>query len=237
MKYSALQRRPRFGRRLMMISAMAVAISGSLALPSLADTPKRGGTLNVSLQLTSGSLDPLFGNGADRKFLNVFAETLIFQNENYEFIPRLADSWEFENDGKSIVFRLHEGIVFHDGTPFNADAVKFNLDRLMDPSVAHTKKAKASLLESVEVIDDHTVRVNFKERSELSLAILADDAGNICSPKAITELGEDFARKPSCTGPFFIESWTGNEYVAKKNPNYWRLGEDGQPLPISTGSR
>lgn len=220
----------------MLASVVFSGFMGSFALPSAAqEAPVRGGTLGVSLQLTSGSLDPLFGNGLDRMFLNVFAETLVFQNEKYEFVPRLADSWEFENDGKSIVFKLHEGIEFHDGTPFNAEAVKFNLDRLMDPNIAHTKKASGNSLESVEVVDEHTVRVNFKQASELSLVTLSNAEGSICSPKAIKELGEDFGRQPSCTGPFVMESWTGNEYVAKANPNYWRNGADGKPLPYLEG--
>jgi peptide/nickel transport system substrate-binding protein len=234
MNYNVQPQRKRPGRLATMVVA-AAALAGSFTLPALAETPQRGGTLSVSLQLTSGSLDPLFGNGADRKFLNMFAETLVFQDSNYQFSPRLAESWELENGGKSIVFHLRQGVVFHDGTPFNAESVKFNLERLMDTSIAHTKKAAAAMLESVEVIDDATVRVNFKEPSELSLVMLANAEGSICSPKAITELGADFARQPSCTGPFVIESWTGNEYVAKKNPNYWAMGEDGQPLPYLDG--
>lgn len=235
MDYHKLTRRLRVGRRLMLLSAMAAAITAGLVLPSQAETPQRGGTLKIQFQLTSASMDPLFGNGAERQFNKLFAETLVFQNEKYEFVPQLADSWELENGGKSIVFRLHQGIQFHDGTPFNAEAVKFNLDRLMDPSIAHTKKASAALLESVEVVDDSTVRVNFKEPSELSLVMLSSVEGSICSPTAIKERGEDFGRRPSCTGPFVLESWSGNDYVAKRNPNYWQKGEDGQPLPYLDG--
>jgi len=230
MEYDA-QHRAGFRRRLMLIcSAVALAV-GSFAVPALADTPKRGGTLSVSLQLAAGSLDPLFGNGNERSYLNLVAEQLVEEDANYKFSPGLADSWDIENGGKSIVFHLHKGVLFQDGTPFNADAVKFNLDRLMNPDIKHTKKASAALFDSVEVIDEYTVRVNFKEPGELPLVTLSSNEGSICSPKAITEMGEEFARKPSCTGPFQVVSWSANEMIAERNPNYWRKGEDGQPLP------
>lgn len=232
--YDKTQRRPRLGR-LATILSTAVALGGILAQPAMADTPKRGGTLKIQLQITTASLDPLFGNGGESQFTTLLAEQLVTMNQQSEFIPLLAESWEVENGGKSYLFKLRQGIQFHDGTPFNADAVKFNFDRLLDPNLAHTKKASASLLESVEVVDDSTVRINFKEPSELSLVMLSSIEGSVCSPKAIQELGEDFGRRPSCSGPFVIESWTGNEFVTKRNPNYWQTGSDGQPLPYLDG--
>ncbi|CAH1693307.1 Peptide/nickel transport system substrate-binding protein [Hyphomicrobiales bacterium] len=222
------------GRGLLMVSAMAGLIGGTMALPAKADdTPQRGGTLNLSVQLTTASLDPLYGNaaGADRTFLNLFAEQLVFQNSKYDFEPWLAESWEFENDGKSILFRLRQGVQFHDGTPFNAQAVKFNFERLMNPAIEHRKRAAADMFQSVDVVDDYTVRVNFKVRSALALVRIASAEGSICSPKAIRELGEDFGRRPACTGPFKIASWSGNQFIAKRNPDYWRMGSDGKPLP------
>lgn len=237
MTNDTILRRPRLGRRILTILSTALALSAAIALPALAqaETPKRGGTLKMQLQSTTASLDPLFGNGGEAQFTTLYAEPLIYINRSYEYIPHLAESWEVENGGKSYVFKLRQGIQFHDGTPLNAEAVKFNFDRLLDPNLAHTKKASASLLESVEVIDDSTVRVSFKDPSELSLVMLSSLEGSVCSPTAIQALGEDFGRKPSCTGPFMIESWTGNEFVTKRNPNYWMDGADGQKLPYLDG--
>ncbi len=220
-------------RRLLPAFAIAGLMSGVAALPGKAETPQRGGTLGLSVQLTTASLDPLFGNApsADRSFLNLYAEQLVFQNGNYDFEPGLAERWEFENDGKSILFHLRPGVRFHDGTPLNAEAVKFNFERLMNPSIAHRKRAAAESFESVDVVDGATVRVNFKVRSALSLVRIASAEGSICSPKAITELGDDFSRRPVCTGPFTMISWSGNQFIAKRNPNYWRMGVDGKPLP------
>ena len=221
------------GCRMLPIFAMAGLVSGISALPGKAETPQRGGTLGLSVQVTTASLDPLFGNapGADRTFLNLYAEQLVFQNGNYDFEAGLAERWQIENDGKSILFHLRRGIQFQDGTPLNAEAVKFNFDRLMNPSVGHRKRAAAQSFESVEVVNESTVRINFKERSALSLVRVASAEGSICSPKAIAELGDDFGRRPVCTGPFTMASWTGNQFIAKRNPNYWRMGADSKPLP------
>lgn len=237
MTNNTVLRRPRIGRRLLTTLSTALAVTSVLALPAQAqaETPKRGGTLKIQLQITTASLDPLFGNGGESQFTTLLAEPLVFMNQRSEFVPLLSEAWEVEDGGKSYLFKLRQGVQFHDGTPFNAEAVKFNLDRLLDPNLAHTKKASASLLESVEVVDEHTVRVNFKEPSELSLVMLSSVEGSICSPTAIKALGEDFGRKPSCTGPFVIESWTGNEFVTKRNANYWMDGADGEKLPYLDG--
>jgi peptide/nickel transport system substrate-binding protein len=221
------------GRRLCSALTIAVLMSGVAMVSAKAETPQRGGTLGLSVQLTTASLDPLYGNapGADRIFLNLYAEQLVFQNGNYDIEAGLAERWEFQNDGKSILFHLRRGVQFHDGTPLNAEAVKFNFDRLMNPAVGHRKRAAAQSFESVEVVNESTVRVNFKERSALSLVRIASAEGSICSPKAITELGDDFGRRPVCTGPFTMASWTGNQFIAKRNPNYWRMAADGKALP------
>ncbi len=226
-----------FRKRILVASALAFAAVMGLPADGSAQTPKRGGTLSIALQLTTASLDPLKGEalGGDGHFQNLFAEKLIRQNSKYEFEPQLANKWAFENDGKSIRFDLRKGIRFHDGTPFNASAVKYNFDRLMNPTLVHAKRDTGALLSSIDLIDEYTVRVNFKEKSALSLSRLASAAGAICSPKAIAELGDDFGRKPSCTGPFEMVSWTGNRFLAKRNPNYWRNGEDGKPLPYLDG--
>ena len=91
-------------------------------------------------------------------------DTLVWQDLNGEFVPGLAKSWEVSDDGLTYTFHLRDDIVFHDGTPFNAQAVKFNLDRIADPA---TKSQKAIFMlgpyESTEIVDDYTVKVQFKK--------------------------------------------------------------------------
>ncbi len=202
-----------------------------------AEAPHRGGTLSVVLQLTTASLDPLFANtgSTDPKFYNLYAESLLFQDSKLDFKPWLAESWEYQNDETAILFRLRRDVRFQDGTPMDAEAVKFSLLRLIDPTLRATVQSRATEIASIDVVDPFTVRINLKQRSGRILATLADTPGAILSPAALKARGADFGRAPIATGPFIIESWSGNRFVAKRNPDYWRMGADGQRLPYLDG--
>ena len=216
----------------------AVSLAAFLALltssgPTFAAEPVRGGTLNIAFRFTVASLDPLFGNapGVDRKIFNLFAENLLFQDQSGNFHPVLAKSWKLSDDGKTLHFYLRPEIKFQDGTPFDAEAVKFNLDRLLDPKVKAPASQYVADLESVEVVDPLTVRLNLKRKSGVILAMLAVEPGSMVSPTAVKEKGADFSRAPVGTGPFQIVSWSGNQMSAKRNLHYWRKGQDGKALP------
>jgi peptide/nickel transport system substrate-binding protein len=212
----------------------AITLASTFAsTPTSAQEVHRGGSLTVALRLTVASLDPLFGNapGTDRKIYNLFAENLLMQDDAGKFHPVLAEKWDIQKDGLAIVFHLRHEVKFQDGTPFNAEAVKFNIDRLLDPKVNAPSKQYVADLKSVDVIDPYTVRVNLKRKSGVILAMLAVEPGSMLSPTAIKAKGPDFARSPVGTGPFKITSWSGNQIVAQRNPDYWRKDEQGRRLP------
>ena len=198
-----------------------------------AATPQRGGKLVVALELGIASLDPLFGNaaGLDRLTYNLYAENLIYQDDKGKLSPWLAESWRVADDGLSITFKLRNGVTFQDGTPFDAQAVKFNLDRLLDPAKKVPAAQFTDDLASVDVVDPLTVRVNLKQRSAVVLPILAVEPGSMMSPTAIRTKGADFARSPIGTGPFIVTAYTGNQITTRKNPTYWRKAPDGGSLP------
>ncbi|MFO1161288.1 MAG: ABC transporter substrate-binding protein [Reyranellaceae bacterium] len=215
--------------------SLGLAGLGSLLAsgPAAAETPRRGGKLSIVLQLTTASLDPIYANtgSTDPKFYNLFAERLIYQGKDLEFVPWLAESWEYQKGDTVLVFRLRRDVRFQDGTPMDAEAVKFSLDRLGDPALKATVASRATEIASIEVVDPHTVRINLKTRSGRILATLADTPGSILSPTAIRERGADFRRNPVGTGPFIAESWSGNKFTFRRNPSYWRPGADGKPMP------
>lgn len=200
---------------------------------ALAEAPRRGGKLSIVLQLTTASLDPIYANTGttDPKFYNLFAERLIYQGKDLEFVPWLAESWEYQKDDTVLVFKLRRDVRFQDGTPMDAEAVKFSLDRLGDPALKATVASRATEIASIDVVDPHTVRINLKTRSGRILSTLSDTPGSILSPTAIKERGADFRRNPVGTGPFIVESWSGNKFTFKRNPAYWRMGSDGKPMP------
>jgi peptide/nickel transport system substrate-binding protein len=199
---------------------------------------RRGGTLNMILEADNKSLDPLFGSsGVDRRTFNLFAESLLIQPQYGKFDPWLAESYEMQDGGKTVIFRLRKDVKFQDGEPFNAAAAKFNLDRLIDPNLKPYPRQYTREVKSTDVIDDYTIRVNLSSPSVLFLPMMAAEAGAMMSPKAIREKGQDFLRFPVGTGPFKVVSRGSGEVVTVRNDNYWQMGADGKPLPYLDGIR
>jgi peptide/nickel transport system substrate-binding protein len=147
-------------------------------------------------------------------------ETLIREDVNLKLQPFLATAWQVAPDKSSITFNLRQGVKFHDGTDFNADAVKFNLDAEME-----AKQPAAQDWKSVDVIDNYTVRINLSHWDNSILSGLAwMPTGMMVSPTAIKTHGKDWAKThPVGTGPFKFVSWTPDvslEYT--KFEDYWQ---------------
>jgi peptide/nickel transport system substrate-binding protein len=224
-----------------LIPALALAacpiVTASTSWAADAQQPHRGGILTVMLERDVKSLDPLFGNSVsiDRKFYNLYAESLLVTDPQGEVHPNLATSWEVQDDGKTIVFHLRHNVTFQDGTPFNAEAAKFNLDRVIDPKWKVPLRPYVAELTSIEVLDDDTIKVHLTKPAAPFLSMMAAEPGEMVSPTAIRTEGEAFVRQPIGTGPFIITSRTNNEVTAKRNEHYWRNGADGKPLPYLDG--
>ena len=210
-------------RREVLVSALAASVT-PWASPSFAQQAKAGGHLTAAVVLETASLDPIFGNApgpSDRNIYNLYVENLVYHAADGSFQPMLAESWELAADGKSVTFKIRPGVKFSDDTPLDAEAVKFNLDRVMDPQVDARARQFTGDFESTDVIDEMTVRLNLKQPSGPILAILAEEAGSIVSPTAVKERGEDFARNPVGTGPFVIKSWSSGVVEAERFDGYW----------------
>jgi peptide/nickel transport system substrate-binding protein len=221
------------------MSALGIASLTLDGVPAFGAEPtqvRRGGTLTMILEADNKSLDPLFGNsGVDRNTFNLYTEYLMLQDSKGDLQPWLAERWEVANGGKTITFYLRKDVTFQDGTPFNADAAKANLDRLVDPKLKPYPKQYTRELQSIDKVDDYTIRVNLSAPSVLIMPMLACEAGAMMSPKAMAEKGEEFGRAPVGTGPFKVVSRTTGEIVTERNSNYWRKGADGKPLPYLDG--
>ncbi|WP_107840165.1 glutathione ABC transporter substrate-binding protein [Metasolibacillus meyeri] len=148
-------------------------------------------------------------------------ETLVVFDKNRNLAPLLAKSWE-PVDETTWVFELNEGIKFHDGADFNAEAVKATFDRLLDPATSSPQRDKLGMIEAVTVDGEYTVTMKLNQPYAGLLAILASQEGSILSPKAIQENAEGLKTHPVGTGPFIFNSWTSGQSISlTTNENYW----------------
>ncbi|ASN06213.1 glutathione ABC transporter substrate-binding protein [Virgibacillus necropolis] len=182
-----------------------------------------GGTLKIAIQADATNLDPHFITNipsANIIYQKVY-ETLVAFNKDMEIVPKLAKEWK-QIDENTWEFKLNEGITFHDGAPFNAEAVKATFDRLLDPATESPQRDKLSMIEEVKVIDETTVQLLLNAPYAPLLSILASNEGSIISPKVISENPESLAAHPVGTGPFTFESWnSGQDITLVKNEDYW----------------
>ena len=214
--------RIRVGAVVSLIVALLVVVGcGGGGAPESSTPP---GTLYVALEAEPPELDPNLSSAyVDRQVMASLYDKLVDIDQDGEIVPMLAKSYDVSDDGTVYTFELREGIKFHDGTEFNAEAVKFNLDRYQEEDSVRSTEVEP--IESVEVVDPMTVRVTLSEPFAPFLAVLTDRAGIMASPKAIKESGGRISKDPVGTGPFeFVERVRGDHITVKKNPDYWREG-------------
>ncbi len=206
---------------------LGIAISGAQA-----QTPP--GVLIVGQIAEPKSLDPATVTAVNdfRILFNVYDGLVRYKSGTLEVEPALAESWDISEDGTVYTFNLREGVTFHDGSPLDAEAVKFNFDRVLNEDHPFYDTGPFPLsfffsaIESVETPDDMTVKITLGEPYAPFLSNLAYTPGLIVSQAAVEQHGQDFGRNPSGTGPFRFAEWRSNEAViVEANPDYW----DGAP--------
>ncbi|MGG3470351.1 ABC transporter substrate-binding protein [Neobacillus pocheonensis] len=185
--------------------------------------PKSGGELTYALATSPDSLDPARSGlaVAVRAFRTIF-DSLVVQATDNSIKPWLATEWTVSDDGKSYTFKLRNDVKFQDGTPFNAAAVKYSFDRILDPKTqARNAVALLKPYQSSEVIDDYTIKINLATPSASFLSNLSQAMLGIVSPTAAEKYGDQFGKNPVGTGPFKFVSWSENaDIVVGKNNDY-----------------
>ena len=191
--------------------------------PAAAEGPKAGGSLTVGVP----SIVHLDVVGVNQYGLNevaqLFYETLVDRDVNGEIQPLLIKEISISEDGLTHTWMLQEGVKFHDGTPFNAEAVKWNLDRKINNALS---MADSIPWNAIEVVDEYTVQVTLKVAYPGIYNTLHVKTFSMLSPTWAADAGDDALKSEAVgTGPFMVEEYVPNEYLKLvKNPDYWQEG-------------
>ncbi len=192
-----------------------------------------GGTVSVGVNREPDMLDPNVGSSRydDQVHMNIF-NTPLYRDADLNFVPGLVEEWSVDETNTTWTLKLREGVTFHDGTPFNAEALKFNFDRIINPETASKKAAGLLGNPTTTVVDEYTVEVKFEEPYGPFLDALSTPVMGIVSPASVEEFGADVGRNPVGTGPFKFVEWIAQDrIVLERNPDYnWapeHLGTEG----------
>ncbi|HYD71169.1 ABC transporter substrate-binding protein [Azospirillum sp.] len=224
MNHGDESRLPVFGRRDVLQLLSGTALVGLAGGPAFAQGAP-GGVLRVAANANPSSLDPATGGaGSDLVFLYTLYDTLVeWDYETLKAKPGLAQSWAFP-DPTTMVLTLRDGVTFHDGTPCDAEAVRFNLERARKDPRSNIKADLVNVA-AVEVSGPNSVTLRLSQPDTALPLILSDRAGMIASPKAIEAMGKDHDRNPVGSGPWAFASWADGERITvKRNPRYWKSG-------------
>lgn len=185
-----------------------------------AAAPSDGGTLVLGLRSEIINVDGTKnGHSLLNGLLHHIVEPLVTKDAEGNIQPKLATDWEISEDGRVWTFTLREGVTFHDGTPFNAEAVKQSFERLLNEEFNLDRRRFYAGITEIEVVDEHTVRFTTEEPWGPLLSFFTYIAAAIVSPDLADQ--KDFTHLVG-TGPFKLESWTpGEETVLVRNEDYW----------------
>jgi peptide/nickel transport system substrate-binding protein len=217
---------------------LALAMIAALGLSGCAKQTETTGTTTEK----DATLDTFtFAQGADPRGLdparvddlesgkvivNMYEGLTKYAADSTAVEPSLAESWVVSDDGLSYTFKLRQGVKFHDGTDFNADAVKVNIDRQLPPKVDDNMPYASfcfGTVKDVEVVDPSTVKINLTQPNTAFLANLAMGiAAPIVSPKALADNNNSVMETPVGTGPYKFVKWNkGENVVLERNDEYW----------------
>lgn len=221
-------------------AAPSAATSTVAASAAPSTGPVAGGTLRMAYsQVVSDTLNQHVSNHTQSRMIarHVLDCLVAVDPETGEIVPWLATEWEVSDDSTEYTFKLREGVTFHDGTPFNAEAVKANFEFTMDPNTKHGFAYGAlggDKFKGTEVVDEYTVKLTYNEPYGTLLPSLSDGGTGIDSPTALTAGGENYGITSLVgTGPYRFVEWVAKDRVVlEPNPDYaWGSAVNGHEGP------
>lgn len=209
------------------VTRFALGVLVTIVLTSGAVTqagPVSSGTLVYGLRADAATFDAPRAQGpSDFTPINQIYERLVLIDYDGSLKPQLAESWQGSSDLLRWTFKLRRGVKFHDGTPFNAEAVKASYDRVMSPETSLLARQFQSGIDKVEIVDDSTVIFHSKgPNASFVYQFVGEMRPVIHSPSAIQKWGREYNAHPVGTGPFRFVEWRRDEQIIlDRNPDYW----------------
>jgi peptide/nickel transport system substrate-binding protein len=209
----------------------------AVAAPGLA----RAADLTIGIGDDPGSLDPATNASfVGREVLQSVCDKLVDIDTAGNLVPMLATAWDWSPDGRTLTLKLRENVVYHDGEPFDAESVRWNLDRYLTQKDSR-RRSEINVIDKVEVVDPRTARLILKQPSVSLLAQFTDRAGMMVSRKAYDAAPAQFTTHPLCAGPYkFAEYKSQDHATVERFPQHWRAGQYHfdrlifRPIPDST---
>jgi peptide/nickel transport system substrate-binding protein len=210
----------------------------AIALLCLSSAAQAGGTLRIGLGEDPDLLDPARGGSyVGRIVFAALCDKLIDIDAKLNYVPQLATAWAWSADNLTLTLTLRAGVKFQDGEAMDAEAVRLNLERYRSAAES-VRKAEVKPIASMEVVNPTTLRLKLSQPYAPLLAVLADRAGMIASPKALARLGPEFGTAPVCAGPYsFTQRVAQDRIVLDRFPGYWNAASTAldrityQPIP------
>ena len=206
-------------RKSLLSAVCAVSLAAAATLPS--GSQARGITVAVGSSFTT--LDPYQATDLlSRTVAKSFYEGLYSFDKNLKPVPQLAESYEVSEDGLVYTFKLRDGVKFHDGTDFTAEAAKLNFERVLNPDNHLSRRSFFNFIGRIEVVDRLHVKFVLSRRTPGFLQRLANGSGQMICPNTIKTMdGRGIAFNPCGTGPYLLKDYNPSErLVVVKNPNY-----------------
>lgn len=209
---------------IMFMILISIMISGNYSLA--AEQPEYGGTLKILHQTASINVAGSIGEMVCGQQVGIpVFEPLVRRDTKEETFPHLIESWEFSNSAKSFTMHIRKGVKYTDGSDLNAEDIKYNISHYTSHGIPPQAFAA---IESYDVIDDYTLRLNFKAPNIFFPYTICSTAGMMTSSVAMQkEVTPDTMQEHMVgTGPFMLSSWKAKtNLILKKNPNYWQKGK------------
>ena len=207
--------------RVRVILGVVTGLLGFLGPSLAAEAPTPGGTLTVGLAADIAHFDVFHAIGYEAYWaLENIHSGLVRVDPQGQILPDMATSWDITDDGRTYVFHLHPGIRFHDGTPANAAAIKWNFEYILDPAHSADTRVFYRSIAVVEVLDDTTLQIRLQEPAAGFLMVLGGYYTGflVASPTAVQRWGKDYKFHPVGAGPFTFVAWTpGQQVILEKN--------------------